>query len=290
MSHLNVSLTANQNSIPRELVYDVNEMLDDNLMQVRFPFIGADVPEGHQGQSIEGMSHGSVLSKLKTGFHHKQIPWGFNADHQPVGGIFYDRAEALVRGSILSTYITFDLSPELMATEVPADQAEIHQIFSESIPADLAQTVRERVASVQVQLDDQQFEKLMVSVWPAVQRMKELDELYASKRASAFTTEIGRSYFRELSIDELPGLTTPDTLATMLALVEAMDMPVNYVAPAFGFQKNFPFEDNEELENVSPALGMSAKVLMSPSAFTQVAARVQKIINSAVNHRQQLRN
>ena len=164
MSHLNVSLTANQNSIPRELVYDVDEMLDDNLMQVRFPFIGADVPEGHQGQSIEGMSHGSVLSKLKTGFHHKQIPWGFNADHQPVGGIFYDRAEALVRGSILSTYITFDLSPELMATEVPADQAEIHKIFSESIPADLAQTVRERVASVQVQLDDQQFEKLMVSV------------------------------------------------------------------------------------------------------------------------------
>ena len=97
MSQLNVSLTANQNSIPRELVYDVDEMLDDNLMQVRFPFIGADVPEGHQGQSIEGMSHGSVLSKLKTGFHRKQNPWGFNADHQPVvGGIFYERAQALV--------------------------------------------------------------------------------------------------------------------------------------------------------------------------------------------------
>ena len=135
-----------------------------------------------------------------------------------------------------------------MATEVPKDAAEIHRIFNESIPADLAKTVRERVASVKVQLDDQAFEKLMVSVWPAVQRMKELDELYAAERAAKFSTEIGRAYYRELSIDELPGLTTPDTLATMLALIEAMDMPVQYVAPAFGFQKNFPFDDNEELE------------------------------------------
>jgi hypothetical protein len=32
------------------------------------------------------MSHASVISKLKTGFHLRRIPWGFNADHQPVGG------------------------------------------------------------------------------------------------------------------------------------------------------------------------------------------------------------
>lgn len=248
MAQLNVSLTANQNSIPRELVYDVDEMLADRLMQVRFPFIGADVPEGHQGQSIEGMSHGAVLSKLKTGFHRRGINWGFNADHQPVGGIFYERAQALVRGSILATYITFDLSPELMATTVPSDAAAIHEVFTQSIPQAIAAQVRQRVAGVDVQLDDQAFEKLMISVWPAVQRMQELDRLYAAERAKHFTTEIGRHYYRELSIDELPGLTTPDTLATMLALVEALDMPVQFVAPAFGFQKNFPFVDNDELE------------------------------------------
>ncbi|MBA3684412.1 MAG: hypothetical protein H0W72_04140, partial [Planctomycetes bacterium] len=50
------------------------------------------------------------------------------------------------------------------------------------------------------------------------------------------------------SIDELPGLTTPETLATMLSLCEALEVPVQFVAPAFGFQKNFPFADQKELE------------------------------------------
>jgi hypothetical protein len=248
MAELGVSLTANQNSIPRELVYDVDEMLADRLMQVRFPFIGADVPEGHQGQSIEGMSQGSVLSKLKTGFHKRRIPWGFNADHQPVGGHFKSRAEALVRGSLLATYITFDLSPELMATEVPDSAEEVAAIFTKDIPAELAEKIRSRVAGVGIELDGGEFQRLMVSVWPAIQEMKDLDGLYRSYRENHFSTEVARAYFRELSIDELPGLTTPATMATMLALVEALDMPVNYVAPAFGFQKNFPFEDNEELE------------------------------------------
>src|SRR4029453_13119189 len=47
---------------------------------------------------------------------------------------------------------------------------------------------------------------------------------------------------------ELPGLTTPETLASMLALCETLDMKIHFVAPAFGFQKNFPFDDNVELE------------------------------------------
>jgi hypothetical protein len=50
MAQLQLSLTANQNSIPRELVYDVDEMLDGNLDMIPFPFIGASIPEGHQGQ------------------------------------------------------------------------------------------------------------------------------------------------------------------------------------------------------------------------------------------------
>ncbi len=82
MSALEVGFTANQNSIPRELVFDVDAMLEGRLDTVPFPFIGTNVPEGHQGQSVEGMSHGCVLSKLKTGFHHRRIAWSFNADHQ----------------------------------------------------------------------------------------------------------------------------------------------------------------------------------------------------------------
>jgi hypothetical protein len=55
-------------------------------------------------------------------------------------------------------------------------------------------------------------------------------------------------YFRELSIDELPGLTSTARLATALAACSILDMPVNFIAPAFGFQKNFPFPDSEELQ------------------------------------------
>ena len=124
MSALEVGMTANQNSIPRELVYDVDAMLAGRLDTVPFPFIGTSVPEGHQGQSVEGMSHGCVLSKLKTGFHHRKIAWSFNADHQPIGGKFDVREDALVKGCLLASYITFDLSPEL-ALNQPAKVADI---------------------------------------------------------------------------------------------------------------------------------------------------------------------
>jgi len=80
MAQLGIGVTANQNSIPRELVYDVDVMLAGKLDSVPFPFIDTDVPEGHQGQSVEGMSHGCVLAKLKSGFHRRKIDWIFNAD------------------------------------------------------------------------------------------------------------------------------------------------------------------------------------------------------------------
>jgi hypothetical protein len=245
MAHLGISLTANQNSIPRELVFDVEAMLDNRLMSVPFPFIGAAVPEGHQGQSVEGMSHGAVLSKLKSGFHLRRIPWGFNADHQPVGGVFDAREDRLVDGCLLATYITFDLSPELSVTKVPADPAAW---VAGAVPAEVIATVRRRVGEAGIALDDAAFATLLCQVWPAVQKMQVRDGKYAAARAAAFTTPAGRAYFRELSIDELPGLTTPATLATMLALCEALGMPVQFVAPAFGFQKNFPFADQAELE------------------------------------------
>ncbi len=209
MSALELGLTANQNSIPRELVFDVDAMLEGRLDSVPFPFIGTNVPEGHQGQSVEGMSHGCVLSKLKTGFHHRKIAWSFNADHQPIGGKFDGREDALVRGCLLASYITFDLSPEL-ALHRPAPVADI--------PAGVVAQTRARVAAAGLTLDDAAFHALLATVWTPMQKMKRRDEKYAAARAAAFTTTAGRTYLRELSIDELPGLTTPETTALMLAL------------------------------------------------------------------------
>jgi hypothetical protein len=238
MSALGLGFTANQNSIPRELVYDVDAMLAGQLDTVPFPFIGTNVPEGHQGQSVEGMSHGCVLAKLKTGFHHRKLAWSFNADHQPIGGKFDAREDQLVTGCVLASYITFDLSPEL-ALNQPAQLADV--------PADLVQKVRARVAAAGLTLNDADFNALLTKVWPSLQKMKRRDEKYAAARAKLFTTPAGRAYLRELSIDELPGLTTPETTAIMLALCETMGMKVHFVAPAFGFQKNMPYPDNTAL-------------------------------------------
>lgn len=241
MAQLGIGLTANQNSIPRELVFDVNAMLDGRLDSVPFPFIGTNVPEGHQGQSVEGMGQGCVLSKLKSGFHQRRIAWSFNADHQPIGGKFDVREDALVAGCLLASYITFDLSPEL-ALGQKADVTTID-------PA-LVATVRARVAAAGVTLDDGAFAALLATVWTPLQKMKRRDEEYAAARAAAFTTEIGRAYLRELSIDELPGLTTAETTAIMLALCETLGMKIHFVAPAFGFQKNMPYPDNTALREL----------------------------------------
>ncbi len=244
MAHLGIGLTANQNSIPRELVYDVDAMLANRLDTVPFPFIGTSVPEGHQGQSVEGMSHGAVLSKLKHGFHHRRIAWSFNADHQPIGGKFDAREADLVRGCLLASYITFDLSPEL-ALKRPATLAEIDPGLQKRIQA--------RMTEIGLSVEPSAFAALLTAVWPAMRKMKRRDDAYRAARAAAFTTREGRAYLRELSIDELPGLTTPETTAIMLALCEAMDMPVNFIAPAFGFQKNIPYSDNARLRELIAA-------------------------------------
>jgi hypothetical protein len=244
MTALDLGVTANQNSIPRELVFDVDAMLEDRLDTVPFPFIGTNVPEGHQGQSVEGMSHGCVLSKLRTGFHRRRIAWSFNADHQPIGGKFDAREDTLVRGCVLASYITFDLSPELAQTQAPSDPAAW---VKANVPTDLVDRVRLRVASVGLTLNEAEFSKLVAYVWPALEKMKRRDDKYRAAREQTFTTETGRTFLRELSIDELPGLTTPETTAAMLSLCEALGMRINFVAPAFGFQKNTPYPDNASL-------------------------------------------
>lgn len=247
MARLGIGVTANQNSIPRELVYDVDVMLAGKLDSVPFPFIGTDVPEGHQGQSVEGMSHGCVLAKLKSGFHRRKIAWSFNADHQPIGGPFDTREDQLVRGCLLASYITFDLSPELSRTVLPQGAAAQAAYVAAQIPPGLVARVKQRVADAGLTLDESQCDELLCRVWPSMKKMKARDEKYRAIRERHFTTGTGRSYLRELSIDELPGLTTPETTAIMLALCETMDMPVQFVAPAFGFQKNMPYPDNDAL-------------------------------------------
>ncbi len=244
MSALSLGMTANQNSIPRELVYDVDVMLAGKLDTVPFPFIGTNVPEGHQGQSVEGMSHGCVISKLKNGFHRRGIAWSFNADHQPIGGKFDNREDALVTGCVLASYITFDLSPELAQTKVADDAGAWVQA---NVPASLIAKVKARVAAVGLTINEAEFAKLLAYVWPSLEKMKRREEKYAAARARLFTTEVGRAYLRELSIDELPGLTTPETTAIMLSLCEALGMKIHFVAPAFGFQKNMPYPDNAQL-------------------------------------------
>ncbi len=247
MSALEIGLTANQNSIPRELVYDVNAMLAGQLDTVPFPFIGTNVPEGHQGQSVEGMSHGCVLSKLKTGFHRRGLAWSFNADHQPIGGKFDSREDQLVTGCVLASYITFDLSPELAQTKVADDAAA--WVKANVDPVVVSQ-VKTRVSAAGLTLNESEFAKLLAYVWPSLKKMKQRDEKYRAARAQLFTTPVGREYLRELSIDELPGLTTPETTAIMLALCEALGMKIHFVAPAFGFQKNMPYPDNTALRTL----------------------------------------
>ena len=210
MSRLGKGLTANQNSIPRELVYDVDEMLADNLDLVPFPFIGCDVPEGHQGQSVEGMTHGCILAKFKNGFHKLGIPWSFNADHQPIGGKFDEREDQLVAGCMFASYITFDLSPELAITEVPDDADAKASFVRDEIPTDLVEATRKRVEQAGLSPTEDEFNGLLAYVWPAMKKMKVRDDKYRAIREKNFTTMLGCEYLRELSIDELPGLTTPD--------------------------------------------------------------------------------
>ena len=250
MSRLGMGLTANQNSIPRELVYDVNEMLAGNLDTVPFPFIGCDVPEGHQGQSVEGMTHGCILAKFKNGFHKLGIPWSFNADHQPIGGKFDKREDQLVAGCMFASYITFDLSPELAQTEIPQSEEEKARFVEKEVPVDLVHAARKRVENAGLFPSEDEFNGLLAYVWPALQKMKVRDDKYKSFRKKHFSTALGCDFLRELSIDELPGLTTPETTAVMLALSFEMGMPIHFVAPAFGFQKNIPYPDNYQLREM----------------------------------------
>ena len=130
------------------------------------------------------------------------------------------------------------------------DQDARAAYVQQEIDSNLVDSVRTKVAELGLQLDESEFNELLCYVWPAMKKMKVRDDKYRAAREAAFTAEEGRAYLRELSIDELPGLTTPETTAIMLSLCEAMDMPSDFVAPAFGFQKNMPYPDNDALRDM----------------------------------------
>lgn len=259
MKTINVSLTANQNSIPRELVYDVDAMLDGKLAEVPFPFIGRSVPEGHQGQSVQGMSHASVITFLKHGFHHHGIPYGFNADHQPIGGRFDEVEEKLVAGSLFASYITYDMSPELSLHQLIDDDNEMEKEFSRIADKGVYDATVRRIGALGLGIDDTTICRYVTFLTPAMEKMKKRDEAYTSIRERHFTTDTGRRLIKELSIDELPGETTPEILAVCLAMSEAMGVKFSFVAPNIGFQKNFPYEDNAALETKTKKLYAIAK-------------------------------
>jgi hypothetical protein len=218
MAHLGLSVTANQNSIPRELVYSFAELERNTLDKVDFKFLGCAVPEGHQGQTVEGMSHGSVLSKLRTGFHRNGIPWGFNADHQPIGGKFDAREDALVAGSLLATYITFDLSPELAQQAASPTGAAARAFCEAQMPQRTLEVAMARCRELYAHTEpfpEPTYWDTFAYLWPSIAKMKKRDVKYAEARERAFTTPAGRAYFRELSIDELPGLTSKEVLLTI---------------------------------------------------------------------------
>jgi hypothetical protein len=248
MRALRLPLTANQNSIPRELVFDVDAMLDGRLAEVPFPFIGRAVPEGHQGQSVQGMSHAAVVTYLKLGFHRHRIPWGFNADHQPIGGRFDAVERELVEGSLFASYITYDLSPELSLAEPIADAARLEERFAALVDPKVYEATRKRLGELGLALDPVELKRLLVYLAPAMEKMRRRDALYAAIRRGRFTAPAAQAFFKELSIDELPGQTTRQTLAVCLAMAEALGVTFNFVAPNIGFQKNFPYADNEELK------------------------------------------
>jgi hypothetical protein len=247
MKHLSLSLTANQNSVPRELVFNPDAMLRGELAEVPFPFIGGTVPEGHQGQSVQGMSHAAIVTYLKLGLHRHRIAWGFNADHQPIGGRFDAIETELVQGSLFASYITYDLSPELSESELVAEESALERVFSATVDPRVHEAVVRRLTSLGIDVSELETKRLVAYLWSAMQKMVRRDGQYTAIRRWVFTSPVGQAFYKELSIDELPGETTPQAMAVCLALAEALGVTFNYVAPNIGFQKNFPYGDNAEL-------------------------------------------
>ena len=95
------------------------------------------------------------------------------------------------------------LSPELAQTIDPADPAAGSR---RTCRPNLVDRVRARVASAGLALNDGEFARCWLTVWPrAAEDEAPRREISPRRARQRFTTELGRGYLRELSIDELPG-------------------------------------------------------------------------------------
>jgi len=205
------------------------------------------------------MSHASIIEYLKTGFHHKNIPWGFNADHQPIGGRFDKIEKELVDGSMFASYITYDLSPELSSYTIIDNTDELDNVFNEIVDIGIYNRTCERLDELEFEIDKFTIKQLVTYLTPSMNKLKKRDNAYIEIRKENFSTPEGRRFFKELSIDELPGQTKVETMAVCLAMADALDIKFQYVAPNIGFQKNFPYDNNEELEEKIATLYTVAK-------------------------------
>ncbi len=246
MKWLALPLTANQDSTPRESVHDLDAMLDNRLMEIASPSIGGTVPEGHQGQSMQGVSLAAVIAYLKLGFHRHRIPWGFNADHQPVGGRFDAIEEQLVEDSLFASYIAYDLSPELSAIQPTAEQTKREEPFRATVDPEVHQAVASRLAQLGLPMAPP-LERLEAHLWPAMRKIARRDAACAHIRQEQFASPDARRFLRELALDDIAGPTSPEALAVCLALAEALSLRFDFVTPNLGFRDNLAHAGETDL-------------------------------------------
>jgi len=156
----------------------------------------------------------------------------------------------LVRGCLLASYITFDLSPEL-ALNQPAKVSDV--------PAAIVNKRAHASPRRESRLDDAAFGALARDGLAFVAEDERRDEKYARRAPRLFrrvVASISASFHRRAA-----GLTTPETTAVMLRAVRGARHAGQLVAPAFGFQKNMRNPDNAALARSSRSSGRCVKKL-----------------------------
>ena len=266
MHALDFGVTANQNSIPRELVFDVDAMLDGQARCGSLSLHRHKRAGGTSGPERRGHEPWPRLSKLKTGFH--RTPDRLELQRRPPA---HRRQVRRARGCAGARVHPRELHHVRLVTRARADRrprpTRRHGSGTRAAPSSSIAFARvwRRLASRSTTGSSRHF-------WPRCGRrwlkMGRRDDKYRAARAAAFTTEVGRRYLRELSIDELPGLTTPETTAAMLSLCEALDMRIDFIAPAFGFQNNTPYGQRRAPRRSSKNSGRCAARSTRASAFT----------------------
>jgi hypothetical protein len=140
------------------------------------------------------------------------------------------------------------MSPELSLHKPLENPRELDAAFSATVEPRVFDAVVNGSHRFPWTFPFNDIKKLVTYLMPAMKKVQRRDGLYVDIREKTFTAEAGRELIKELSIDELPGETTPQTLAVCLALAEAMGMRFDFIAPNIGFQKNIPYADNAALE------------------------------------------